>query len=83
MLRYQFGPFIVDFKLNRNDDLLSLTKYALNLTPNSEEILLWRGWALYRNGDREEALKAITDALTAHPGYSDALYALDYINKNP
>lgn len=83
MLRYQFGPFIVDFKLARNDDLLSLTKYALNLTPNSEEILLWRGWALYRNGDREGALKAINDALSAHPGYSDAIYALDYINKNP
>ena len=83
MLRYQFGPFLVDFKLNRNDDLLSLTKYALNLTPNSEEVLLWRGWALYRSGDREGALKSINDALKAHPGYSDAIYALDYINNNP
>jgi tetratricopeptide (TPR) repeat protein len=83
MLRYQFGPFLVDFKLDRNDDLLSLTKYALNLTPNSEEILLWRGWALYRSGDREGALKVIKDALVAHPGYSDAQYALDYINNNP
>ncbi len=83
MYRYQFGPFMVDFKLNRNDDLLALTKYALNITENSEEALLWRGWALYRSGDREGALKAINDALAYHPGYSDAQYALDYISNNP
>ena len=74
---------MVDFKLNRNDDLLALTKYALNITENSEEALLWRGWALYRSGDREGALKAINDALAYHPGYSDAQYALDYISNNP
>jgi hypothetical protein len=83
MLRYQFGPFMVYFKLDRNEDLLSLTQFALNITPNSEEVLLWRGWALYRRGDRAGALEAIEHALAAHPRYSDALYALDFINTHP
>jgi tetratricopeptide (TPR) repeat protein len=83
MLRYQFGPFLAYFKIDRNKDLLALTKYALNITPNSEEILVWRAWALYRDGDKDGALKALNEALIAHPGYSDAQYALAYINSNP
>jgi tetratricopeptide (TPR) repeat protein len=83
MLRYQFGPFMAYFKTNRNEELLALTKYALNITPNSEEILVWRAWALYRDGDKVGAINALNEALVAHPGYSDAQYALDYINSNP
>ncbi len=29
MLRYQFGPFFAYFNVNRLDDLLELTEYAL------------------------------------------------------
>ena len=37
MLRYQFGPFMAYFHTQRNDDLMTLTEYALKITPNSEE----------------------------------------------
>lgn len=82
MLRYQFGPFIAYFNAGRNDDLLALTEYALNVTPNSEEDLLWRGWALYRSGDRVGAVDSFNKALAARPGYGDAIYALKYVQNN-
>ena len=53
MLRYQFGPFFAYFHTRRMDDLKSLTEYALQITPNSEEALLWQGWMLFRNGDTQ------------------------------
>jgi tetratricopeptide (TPR) repeat protein len=82
MLRYQFGPFLAYFHAGRNDDLLALTEYALKVTPNSEEALLWRGWGLYRAGKREEAIVQFQKALQEHPGYADAKYALDFVIKN-
>jgi len=82
MLRYQFGPFLAYFNSGRNDDLLSLTQYALNVTPNSEEDMLWRGWALYRSGDKVGAVDMFTKALAARPGYGDAIYALKYAQNN-
>jgi hypothetical protein len=82
MLRYQFGPFIAYFNVGRNDDLLALTQYALNVTPNSEEDMLWRGWALYRSDDRVGAVDMFTKALAARPGYGDAIYALKYVQNN-
>jgi hypothetical protein len=82
MLRYQFGPFIAYFNGGRNDDLLSLTQYALNVTPNSEEDMLWRGWGLYRQGDKVGAVDMFTKALAARPGYGDAIYALKYVQNN-
>jgi len=82
MLRYQFGPFLAYFHAGRNDDLLALTEYALKVTPNSEEALLWRGWAIYRAGDRNAALELFRQALKAHPGYRDAQYALEFVNNN-
>jgi len=80
MLRYQFGPFVAYFQTSRIDDLLALTQYALERTPNSEEALLWRGWALYRKGDRDGAEKAFRMALEYHPGYADAINAINYLN---
>ena len=50
MLRYQFGPFLAYFHALRTDDLMTLTEYALKITPTSEEAMLWRGWGLYRLG---------------------------------
>jgi Peptidase_C39 like family len=82
MLRYQFGPFIAYFKTNRNADLLAITEYALKITPNSEEDLLWHGWALYRKGESTLAMQEFQLALKYHPGYIDAQSALDFVAHN-
>ena len=79
MLRYQFGPFIAYFNTARFEDLLTLTKYALQRTKASEEALLWQGWALYRLGKIAEARTYFQTALDANPNYGDAVYALDFI----
>ena len=82
MLRYQFGPFFAYFHSGRIEDLLSLTEYALKRTPNSEEAKLWRGWAMYRQGNKEEAIKLFNEALAVRPDYFDAEYALDFVRNN-
>jgi hypothetical protein len=83
MFRYQFGPFLANFHSNRNDDLLALTNYALQRTEMSEETWLWHGWALYRNGDLNGAIKDWHRALSVRPGYEDALYALNFVGSTP
>ena len=83
MLRYQFGPYFAYFFSGRNDDLLALTEYALQRTPNSEESLLWRGWGRYRAGDSFKAIDDFNAALEENPFYEDAKYALDYVTANP
>ncbi len=83
MLRYQFGPFMAYFHSRRTDDLLVLTEYALKRTPNSEEALLWRGWALYRQGSLNAAIQSFQEALQHHPDYEDAIYALDFVRTSP
>lgn len=82
MLRYQFGPFFAYFNVNRLDDLMELTEYALKRSPTSEEAMLWRGWGMYRKGNKEEAFKMFNKALEAHPGYTDAEYALNFTRNN-
>jgi tetratricopeptide (TPR) repeat protein len=82
MLRYQFGPFFAYFHTNRIEDLLVLTDYALDRTPNSEEAMLWRAWAFYRQGDTAESEKLFLQAMDARPGYTDAQYGLDFIHNN-
>lgn len=83
MLRYQFGPFFAYFFGGRNEDLLALTEYALQRTPNSEETLLWHGWGKYRAGDTQAAIADFQAALQENPYYQDAEYALEYIAANP
>jgi tetratricopeptide (TPR) repeat protein len=83
MFRYQFGPFIANFQSNRTDDLLALTDYALQRTEMSEETWLWHGWALYRKGDGKGAVADWRKALAVHPGYADALYALNFVGVTP
>ena len=83
MFRYQFGPFIANFQANRTDDLLALTNYALQRTDMSEETWLWRGWAFYRQGDTKSAIQNWRRALSIHPGYDDALYALSFVGATP
>ena len=83
MLRYQFGPFIAYFHSGQIDDLLTMTEYALKITRNSEEALLWHGWAVYRKGDLNQAILDWRAALKAHPGYPDAEYALKFVGATP
>jgi len=82
MLRYQFSPFMAYFHTGQMDDLLALTTYAIEVTPNSEEALLWNGWALYRQGKVAEAVENFEKALIENPNYQDALYALDFVRNN-
>jgi len=82
MLRYQFGPFLAYFHTGRLADLMALTEYALQRTPNAEEALLWQGWALYRLGDISAAQASFRQALAANSNYSDAQYALEFIQQN-
>jgi tetratricopeptide (TPR) repeat protein len=83
MFRYQFGPFLANFHAHRTDDLLALTDYALQRTDMSEEAWLWHGWALARQGDTNGAIENWRRALSIHPGYEDALYALDFVGATP
>jgi tetratricopeptide (TPR) repeat protein len=82
MLRYQFGPFFAYFFSGRNDDLLALTDYALQRTPNAEEALLWHGWAMYREGKIGQAISDFYQALEENPNFEDARYALDFVKEN-
>ena len=79
MMRYQFGPFIASFQDHRTEDLLTLTEYALQRTPNSEEAWLWHGWGLLQQGDRAGAIADWERALKYRPNYFDAEYALDFV----
>ncbi len=79
MLRYQFGPFFAYFHSGRIDELMTLTQYALQRTPNSEEALLWHGWGLYRQGDFNGAVADFRAALEVNPNNWDAQYALDFV----
>ena len=79
MLRYQFGPFFAYFHTRRMEDLQALTDYALQITPNAEEALLWRGWMLFRNGDKNGAMTNFQQALTENPNYQDAQYAINFV----
>ena len=83
MLRYQFGPFFAYFNDGETTELLAITEYALQRTPNSEEALLWHGWAEYRLGKKPKAIEDWQNALKARPGYPDAQYALDFATSNP
>ncbi len=83
MLRYQFGPFFAYFHANRNDDLQTIIDYALRITDNSEEALLWKGWLLYRQGDQFGAVNAFRDAYAANIYSLDAQYALDFMGAIP
>jgi len=83
MLRYQFTPFFAYFHSRRTEDLLALTEYALQITPNAEEALLWHGWALYRSGDTPGAIEDFRAALVENSNYADAQYALDFVIENP
>lgn len=79
MFRYQFTPFMAYFHSLRTDDLMALTKFALDITRTSEEAMLWRGYGLYRLGDKEAALSYFREALRIRPGYYDAITAIELV----
>jgi len=82
MLRYQFGPFISYFHTGQIDELVTLTEYAMKVTPSAEEALLWHGWAMYRKGKISEAIENFEQALAKNPLYQDAEYALNFARNN-
>jgi tetratricopeptide (TPR) repeat protein len=83
MFRYQFGPFHAYYHSGRTDDLMALVDYALEVTPNSEEALLWKGWGLLRQGDQAGAIEAFRASYWANVKSFDAKYALDYLGVYP
>ena len=85
MTRYQFGPFFAYYNADRIDYLLEITEKTYKPINGyyAEEALLWHGWGLYRQGDYQGAIADWRKALQVHPGYADALYALNFIGAQP
>lgn len=85
MTRYQFWPFFAYFHAGRIDYLLELTEktYSPINGQYAEEALLWHGWGLWRKGDLDGAIAFWRKALKVHPGYQDALYALQFVGAQP
>lgn len=84
MLRYQFGPYIAYFNSGRMEDLMALLDYNLDrITPNSEEAFIWRGWALYRQGDIAGAIESFRLAYEENYTSVDAKYALEFMGASP
>lgn len=83
MLRYQFGPFFAYFHSNRMEDLDTIVDYALQITPSSEEALVWQGWSYYRQGDSNRAIESFREAYWLNTKSTDAIYALDFMGASP
>jgi len=79
MLRYQFGPFLAAYETGRTQDLSSLVTYALKVTSNSEEVLVWQGKLFLMQKEPDRARQAFIEALSFHPLYSDALDGLRHL----
>ena len=67
MLRYQFGPFAAAFENNNLRDLNLLLDYALKVTPDSEEALIWKGRAFLLSGDVDNAETLFKRARESNP----------------
>ena len=83
MLRYQFGPFFAYFHSLRTEELVTVTSYALQITPNAEEALLWHGWGLFRQGNEASAIAHFQQAYNNNPLSPDAVYALEFMGASP
>jgi Tfp pilus assembly protein PilF len=71
------------FHTGQLDDLEALLDYALQITRNSEEAFLWRGWMEYRRGNEGKAIENFQRALQENPVYEDAKYALRFVGAAP
>ena len=78
-MRYQFGPYLAYFHSGRFEDVIEVAELTLQRTPNSEEALLWHGWASYQLGDVNTAVEDFYQAYELNPSYADARYALEYL----
>ncbi len=92
MTRYQFWPFKAYFEAGRIDYLLEITEktYEPIRGHDAEEALLWHGWGLWRLWQQsneqhylDDAIKDWRKALEVHPGYDDAIYALQFVGAQP
>lgn len=83
MLRYQFGPFFAYYNTNRMEDLNTLLDYAFQITPESEEAFIWKGWALYREGDTNGAIEQFLLAKEANPKSFYVDQALNFMGVTP
>ncbi|MEX2144493.1 MAG: C39 family peptidase [Anaerolineales bacterium] len=83
MLRYQFGPFWAYYHTNRLEDLATMIDYALQITPNSEDVLLWKGWAFYKAGDVNAAIEQFRLAEEANPNSIYVEQALTSLRVEP
>jgi tetratricopeptide (TPR) repeat protein len=83
MLRYQFGPFFAYYNANRLEDLDELVDYALRITDVSEEVIIWKGWAYYRQGDSNGAIEQFRLAYETNPKSVYAQQALDFMGVGP
>ncbi|MCL5428606.1 MAG: C39 family peptidase [Chloroflexi bacterium] len=83
MLRYQFGPFFAYYNVGRMDDLNELLDYALQITPESEEAFIWKGWMLYRQGDNNRAISQFLLAQEANPKSVYVAQALSFMGVTP
>ena len=83
MLRYQFGPFFAYYNAGRMDDLNTLLDYAFQITPESEEAFIWKGWALYREGDTNGAIAQFLAAQEANPKSFYVTQALNFMGVTP
>ncbi len=79
MLRYQFGPLLAAYKTGDNKDLAVLADYALQISPDSEEALLFKGWAYELTGDHLSAITLFHKALEANPHFQEAEKALEIV----
>ncbi|MDP3684785.1 MAG: C39 family peptidase, partial [Ignavibacteria bacterium] len=79
ILRYQFGPLVAAYQTGDVNDLTQLADYALKITPDSEEALLWKGWSYELAGDHLSAITLFDKALEANPGYLEAEKALSIV----
>ncbi len=83
MLRYQFGPFFAYFHSWRLEDLQALIEYALEITPQSEEAWIWKGWLHVRLGENDKALRAFCRAYVLNPTFPDVHNGLQYLGASP
>jgi tetratricopeptide (TPR) repeat protein len=83
MLRYQFGPFWAYYHTNRLEELQQMIDYALMITPTSEDVLLWNGWAFYKAGDLNAAVEQFRLAYAHNPKSIYVEQALTSVGATP
>ncbi len=79
MFRYQFSIFQAAYETGHTQELLDLTVYALEITPNSEEAFYWQGKAFLSLQQFAQARQSFVTALSFRADYAEAIQALNAI----